>query len=68
MQSTEKTRAFLMLEDNGQLAVREIARSLGVSPAIVMQWAEDFQRLGIAKLTDGKTLVLSLKKPVKGEE
>ncbi len=67
MQSTEKTRAFLMLEDNQQLVVREIARSLGVSPAVVMQWAEDFQRLGIAKLVDGKTLVLSLKKPVKGE-
>lgn len=67
MQSTEKTRAFLMLEETGELAVREIARSLGIAPATAMKWAEDFQRLGIARLVDGKTLVLTLKKPVKGE-
>lgn len=68
MQSSEKTKAFLMLEENLELPIREIARSLGVAPAVVTKWAEDFQRLGIAKLADGKTLVLTLKKPVKGEE
>lgn len=57
MDSTEKTKAFLMVEDNGEMSIREIARSLGVAPAIVMKWAEDFQTLGIAWVVDGSTLV-----------
>ncbi len=57
MDSTEKTKAFLMVEDNGQMAIREIARALGVAPAIVMKWAEEFQSLGIAWVVDGTTLV-----------
>jgi chromosome segregation ATPase len=57
MDSTEKTKAFLMVEDNGEMSIREIARSLGVAPAIVMKWAEDFQTLGIAWVVDGTTLV-----------
>lgn len=57
MQSTEKTKAFLMVEDNGEMSIREIARALGVAPAIVMKWAEEFQSLGIAWVVDGTTLV-----------
>jgi chromosome segregation ATPase len=57
MDSTEKTKAFLMVEDNGEMSIREIARALGVAPAIVMKWAEEFQTLGIAWVVDGKTLV-----------
>ncbi len=57
MDSTEKTKAFLMVEEHGEMAIREIARSLGVAPAIVMKWAEEFQSLGIAWVVDGQTLV-----------
>ncbi|MCF2136974.1 MAG: hypothetical protein K9W43_06970 [Candidatus Thorarchaeota archaeon] len=57
MESTEKTKAFLMLEETGQMTIREIGRSLGISPAQVTKWAEDFERLGIAKI-DGDTLII----------
>jgi chromosome segregation ATPase len=57
MDSTEKTKAFLMVEEHGEMSIREIARSLGVAPAIVMKWAEEFQALGIAWVVDGSTLV-----------
>ena len=57
MDATEKTKAFLMVEEHGEMSIREIARSLGVAPAIVMQWAEEFQNLGIAWVVDGSTLV-----------
>jgi chromosome segregation ATPase len=59
MRGTEKTMAFLMLEETGEMELRQIASSLGVSPAIVRKWAEDFLKLGIAKLVDDKKLVLS---------
>jgi predicted transcriptional regulator len=62
MDRTEKTKAFLMVEDNLEMSIREIARSLGVAPAIVKQWAEDFHRLGIAKIVDGEKLVLTREK------
>ena len=62
MDHTEKTKAFLMVEDNLEMPIREIARSLGVAPAIVKQWAEDFQQLGIAKIVDGEKLVLAREK------
>lgn len=58
MASTEKTKAFLMLEETGQMTTREIGRSLGISPAQVTKWAEDFERLGIAKV-EGDTIVLT---------
>jgi chromosome segregation ATPase len=57
MNSTEKTKAFLMVEEHGEMSIREIARSLGVAPAVVMKWAEEFQGLGIARVVDGSTLV-----------
>ncbi|MCK4567332.1 MAG: hypothetical protein KAU48_08485 [Candidatus Thorarchaeota archaeon] len=57
MDSTEKTKAYLMVEEHGEMAIREIARALGVAPAIVMKWAEEFQTLGIAWVIDGTTLV-----------
>jgi len=57
MDSTEKTKAFLMVEEHGEMSIREIARSLGVAPAIVMKWAEEFQSLGIAWVVDGQTLI-----------
>ncbi len=57
MDSTEKTKAFLMVEEHGEMSIKEIARSLGVAPAIVMKWAEEFQSLGIAWVVDGSTLV-----------
>ncbi|TFG11214.1 hypothetical protein EU537_12985 [Candidatus Thorarchaeota archaeon] len=59
MASSEKTKAFLMVEDNREMEIREIARSLGVSPAIVSQWANDFVDLGLASIRDNKTLVLA---------
>jgi len=62
MDRTEKTKAFLMVEDNVEMSIREIARSLGVAPAVVMQWAEDFHELGIAKIVDGEKLVLTREK------
>jgi DNA repair exonuclease SbcCD ATPase subunit len=62
MDRTEKTKAFLMVEDNLEMPIREIARSLGVAPAIVKQWAEDFHQLGIAKIVDGEKLVLTREK------
>ena len=57
MDSTEKTKAYLMVEEHGEMPIREIARALGVAPAIVMKWAEEFQTLGIAWVVDGSTLV-----------
>ncbi|TFF93708.1 hypothetical protein EU546_05900 [Candidatus Thorarchaeota archaeon] len=57
MDSTEKTKAYLMVEEHGEMSIREIARSLGVAPAIVMKWSEEFQDLGIAWIVDGTTLV-----------
>jgi len=57
MDSTEKTKAYLMVEEHGEMSIREIARSLGVAPAIVMKWAEEFQTLGIAWVVDGSKLV-----------
>ncbi|RDE15461.1 MAG: hypothetical protein C4K48_03830 [Candidatus Thorarchaeota archaeon] len=57
MNSTEKTKAFLMVEEHGEMSIREIARSLGVAPAVVMKWAEEFQALGIARVVGGSTLV-----------
>ena len=57
MDSTEKTKAFLMVEEHGEMSIREIARSLGVAPAIVMKWADEFQTLGIAWVVDGQNLV-----------
>ncbi|TXT55783.1 MAG: hypothetical protein BAJATHORv1_30165 [Candidatus Thorarchaeota archaeon] len=68
MQNTEKTKAFLMVEDTGQLSVREVARSVGVSPAVVMDWAGDYERLGIAKLIDETTLVATIGKKKEGIE
>ena len=57
MDSTEKTKSFLMVEEHGEMFIREIARSLGVAPAVVMKWADEFQALGIASVVDGKKLV-----------
>ena len=57
MDSTEKTKAYLMVEEHGEMSIREIARSLGVAPAIVMKWAEEFQALTLAWVIEGQTLV-----------
>jgi chromosome segregation ATPase len=57
MDSTEKTKAYLMVEEHGEMSIREIARSLGVAPAIVMKWAEEFQTLALAWVVDGQKLV-----------
>jgi DNA repair exonuclease SbcCD ATPase subunit len=59
MRGTEKTMAFLMLEETGEMEIRQIASSLGVSPAIVRKWAEDFKKLGIADLVDDRKLKIS---------
>lgn len=63
MDSTEKTKSFLMVEEHGEMSIREIARSLGVAPAVVMKWADEFQTLGIASVVDGKKLVHRDHKP-----
>ncbi|NHJ14717.1 MAG: hypothetical protein EAX95_13640 [Candidatus Thorarchaeota archaeon] len=64
MEATEKTKGYLMIEETTTLTLRDIARSLGVSPATVSKWAEDYQRLGIVKIhSDGQTLELAVKKP-----
>lgn len=64
MEATEKTKGFLMIEETTTLTLRDIANSLGVSPATVSKWAEDYQRLGIVKIhPDGQTLELAVKKP-----
>ncbi len=52
MQQSDKTKAYLMIEDTGRMSVREIARSLGISPAQVTKWIEDFERLGAVKVSD----------------
>jgi chromosome segregation ATPase len=57
MDSTEKTKAYLMVEEHGEMSIKEIARSLGVAPAIVMKWADEFQSLALAWVVDGQTLV-----------
>ncbi len=59
MESTEKTKAFLMIEENHEMSLREIQRSLGISPAQVRKWAEEFESLGIAKIVNDETLVLA---------
>ncbi len=60
MDSTEKTKAFRILEDSKEISIREVARSMGVSPAIMTQWAEDFVRLGLAWIVDDTKLVLAI--------
>jgi chromosome segregation ATPase len=57
MDGTVKTKAYLMVEERGEMSIREIARSLGVAPAIVMKWADEFQALALAWVVDGQTLV-----------
>ncbi|MGV9168564.1 MAG: hypothetical protein ACOC38_01340, partial [Promethearchaeia archaeon] len=61
MNRTEKTKAFLMVEEHGEMSLREIARSLGVAPAVVRQWAEEFQEMGIAEMKDDQKLLLGEK-------
>ncbi|MBS3795665.1 MAG: hypothetical protein KGY80_12245 [Candidatus Thorarchaeota archaeon] len=61
MNRTEKTKAFLMVEEHGEMSLREIARSLGVAPAIVRQWAEEFEDMEIARIVDDQKLVLGEK-------
>ncbi|MFW9846326.1 MAG: helix-turn-helix domain-containing protein [Candidatus Thorarchaeota archaeon] len=69
MEATDKTRAFLMVEENNQMPIRAIARSLGVSEPIVRKWVEDYQRLGIVTVKDdGQTLELALTKIVLDED
>jgi chromosome segregation ATPase len=68
MRGTEKTMAFLMLEETGEMEIRKIASSLGVSPAIVRKWAEDFIELGIAHVVEDKKLVLSEPPTAEGNE
>ncbi len=66
MEATEKTKGFLMIEEATTLNLRDIARSLGVSPGTVSKWIEDYQRLGLVKiLPDGQTIESALKDPSK---
>ncbi|MFX1272177.1 MAG: hypothetical protein ACFFAX_10855, partial [Promethearchaeota archaeon] len=59
MEATDKTKGFLMIEENKEMSVKAIANSLGVSQPIVRKWAEDYQKLGIAQIKgDGETIVL----------
>ncbi len=52
LSSSDKTKAFLMIETNKQMSLREVGNALGASPATIRKWAEDFERLGIAKIVD----------------
>ncbi|MHA2385796.1 MAG: hypothetical protein ACXAEE_06260, partial [Candidatus Thorarchaeota archaeon] len=59
MEATDKTKGFLMVEENKEMSVKAIANALGVSQPIVRKWVEDYQKLGIAKIEDdGQTIVL----------
>jgi DNA repair exonuclease SbcCD ATPase subunit len=59
MEATDKTKGFLMVEENAEMSVKAIASALGVSQPIVRKWVEDYQKLGIAKIeADGQTIVL----------
>ncbi len=69
MEATDKTRAFLMVEENNEMPIKAIASSLGVSSPVVQKWAEDFQKLGIVTVKDdGQTLVLAQMKIVLEED
>lgn len=57
MNVTEKTQAYLTVADVGEMTIRELARFVGVSPAVVMKWAEDYERLGLAKIVDDKIVI-----------
>jgi chromosome segregation ATPase len=59
MRGTEKTMAFLMVEETGEMTIKKIASSLGISPAGVRKWAQDFEKLGIVRIIDDKKLVLA---------
>jgi predicted transcriptional regulator len=59
MRGTEKTMAFLMVEETGEMTIKKIASSLGISPAGVRKWAQDFEKLGIALIVDDKKIVLA---------
>ena len=59
MRGTEKTMAFLMVEETGEMTIKKIASSLGISPAGVRKWAQDFEKLGIAHVVDDKKIVLA---------
>ncbi len=59
MEATDKTKGFLMVEENTEMSVKAIASALGVSQPIVRKWVEDYQKLGIARIeADGQTIVL----------
>ncbi|MHA2188437.1 MAG: hypothetical protein ACW99V_09380 [Candidatus Thorarchaeota archaeon] len=57
MDSAEKTKAFLMVEEHKEMPMKAIARSIGVGEAVVRQWAEDFVRMGIVKI-EGDAMIL----------
>ncbi|MHA1960120.1 MAG: hypothetical protein ACW99U_07815 [Candidatus Thorarchaeota archaeon] len=63
MKITDKTKAFLTVEDQGSISIRELARSLGTSPATVTTWAEDYERLGIARIEDGSIIAVGGRDP-----
>ncbi len=58
MNTAEKTKAFLTVADVGEMTIRELARFIGVSPAVVTKWAESYEELGIAKIVDDKVVVI----------
>jgi chromosome segregation ATPase len=68
MRSTEKTMAYLMVEETGEMEIRSIASSIGVSPAGVRKWAEDFEKLGIAHIVDDTKLILTKSPKVDNDE
>ena len=63
MSHTEKTKAYLMAEENPGISLKEIRKSLGVSPAVISKWAEEFVELGIAEVVEGDKI-----RPVKNIE
>ncbi len=69
MEATDKTKAFLMVEEHNEMPLKAIANALGVSQPIVSKWVEDYQRLGIVTVKDdGQTLQLAQMKIVLEED
>jgi chromosome segregation ATPase len=68
MNSTDKTKAYLIVEDVKEMSLREVARSVGTSPGNMRKWADEYVKLGIAKIVGDQTLVVDRVHPDEAEK